>query len=96
MNIEIISGSPRENSITHRVALFLKKTLTEKTTHHVDIIDVKDWDLPFLQNVFMSVEATPDQFKPLSKRMFGANAFILVTPEFNGSYTSAMKNVLDH
>lgn len=96
MNIEIISGSPRENSITHRVALFLRKILTEKTKHHVDIIDVKDWDLPFLQNVFVSVDATPDQFKPLSKRMFEANAFILVTPEFNGSYTSAMKNVLDH
>ncbi len=96
MNIEIISGSPRENSVTHRVALFLRKILTEKTKHHVDIIDVKDWDLPFLQNVFVSVDATPDQFKPLSKRMFEANAFILVTPEFNGSYTSAMKNVLDH
>ena len=48
------------------------------------------------QIVFVSVDATPDQFKPLSKRMFEANAFILVTPEFNGSYTSAMKNVLDH
>lgn len=28
--------------------------------------------------------------------MFSANAFILVTPEFNGSYTPAMKNLLDH
>lgn len=96
MNIEIISGSPRENSITYRVAVFLKKLLHEQTNHTVDIIDVKDWDLPMLQNVFVSVEATPDQFKPLSKRMFRANAFILVTPEFNGSYTPAMKNLLDH
>lgn len=96
MNIEIISGSPRENSISHRVAIFLKKILEEKTIHNVDIIDVKDWDLPLLQSVFVSVDATPAQFKPLSKRMFAANAFILVTPEFNGSYTSAMKNLLDH
>ncbi len=96
MNIEIISGSPRENSVTHRVALFLKKFLQEHTTHTVDIIDVKEWDLPLLQNVFVSVDATPEEFKPLSKRMFNAHAFILVTPEYNGSYTPALKNVLDH
>jgi NAD(P)H-dependent FMN reductase len=96
MNIEIISGSPRENSITHRVALFLEQLLKTQTTHNVNIIDVRDWNLPMLQQVFTSVETTPDVFKPLSKRMFSANAFILVTPEYNGSYTPAMKNLLDH
>lgn len=96
MNIEIISGSPREKSVTHRVALFLKKILQEKTSHTVDIIDVKEWNLPMLQNVFVSVDATPEEYKPLSKRMFDAHAFILVTPEYNGSYTPAMKNLLDH
>ncbi len=28
--------------------------------------------------------------------MFAANAFIIVTPEYNGSYTPAMKNLFDH
>ncbi|MFT3845824.1 MAG: NAD(P)H-dependent oxidoreductase [Lacibacter sp.] len=96
MNIEIIAGSPRENSVTYRVAIFLKNFLQKHTPHHVNIIDVREWDLPLLQHVFVSVDATPEQFKPLSKRMFSANAFILVTPEFNGSYTPAMKNLLDH
>ena len=96
MNIEIIAGSPRENSVTHRVALFLKKIVTQRTSHTVGIIDVREWDLPLLQNVFVSVDATPEEFKPLSKRMFDAHAFILATPEYNGTYTSAMKNLLDH
>lgn len=96
MNIEIIAGSPRENSVTHRVALFLKKILTERTSHTVNIIDVREWELPLLQNVFVSVDATPEEFKPLSTRMFNAHAFILATPEYNGTYTSAMKNLLDH
>ena len=96
MNIEIISGSPRENSVTHRVALFLQKLLTERTAHTVNIIDSREWDLPLLQHIFVSVDATPEEFKPLSKRMFDAHAFILVTPEYNGSYTPVMKNLLDH
>jgi NAD(P)H-dependent FMN reductase len=96
MNIEIIAGSPRENSVTFRVALFLKTFLEQHTQHNVNIIDVREWNLPLLQNVFVSVDATPDEFKPLSQRIFDAKAFILVTPEYNGSYTPAMKNLLDH
>ena len=28
--------------------------------------------------------------------MLNANAFILLTPEYNGSYSAALKNILDH
>jgi NAD(P)H-dependent FMN reductase len=96
MKIEIISGSPRVNSVTRRVALNLKKWLDTKTEHETALIDMKDWSLPPVQSVFVSVDRTPDEFKPLAKRIFNADAFILVTPEYNGSYSPAMKNLLDH
>ena len=96
MNIEIISGSPRKDSGTHRVALFLQKYLKERTAHSINMIDVRDWDLPLLQHVFTSVEKTPDAYKPLAEKMFSADAFILVTPEYNGSYSPALQNLLDH
>ena len=96
MNISIISGSPRKGSVTHRLALFLKNQLTQKTSHEVNIIDVRDWDLPLLQDVFSSVEKTPEQFKPLAEHMFASDAYILVTPEYNGSYSPALQNLLDH
>lgn len=96
MHIEIISGSPRKDSVTYRVAKYLQQYLNETTPNKVGIIDVREWDLPLLENVFTSVEATPAAFKPLSQRMFAANAFILVSPEYNGSYTPALKNLLDH
>ena len=96
MNIAIISGSPRKGSVTHRLALFLKNQLNEKTAHEVNIIDVREWNLPLLQDVFRSVETTPIEFKELAKKMFSADAFILVTPEYNGSYSPAMQNLLDH
>ncbi len=96
MNIEIISGSPRKNSISYRIALHLKKLLSEKTDHNIGLIDVRDWDLGLLQEVWTSVEKTPDQFKPLAEKMFAADAFILVTPEYNGSYSPALQNLMDH
>lgn len=96
MKIEIIAGSPRKNSVTLRVALFLQRYLTEQTQHEIGLIDTRNWSLPPLESVFNSVENTPEKWKPLSERMFSADAFILVSPEYNGSYSPALKNLLDH
>lgn len=97
MNIEIVSGSPRQESVTFRIALFLRKHLQEKTSHTINIIDVREWNLPALQQeVYSSVANSPEAFRPLAKRMFESNAFIIVTPEYNGSYTPPMKNLFDH
>ena len=97
MNIELVSGSPRKDSVTHRVVLFLQKYLSEKTNHSVNVIDVRDWEINVLQQqTYKSVESAPVQLQPLAKRMFNADAFILVSPEYNGSYTPALKNLFDH
>ncbi|NJO25512.1 MAG: NAD(P)H-dependent oxidoreductase [Bacteroidia bacterium] len=96
MNIEIIAGSPRQQSVTRRVAFHLKNLLKKQTEHEVNIIDLQNWNLPALQTVFTSVENTPLAYKPLAERIFNADAFVLVTPEYNGSYSPALKNLLDH
>lgn len=96
MIIEIISGSPRHESVTVRVAKFLQKFLSETTTHEVKLLDVRDFPLPNIQKVWTSLEAVPEEWKHLGERVFSADAFILVTPEFNGGYSPAMKNLLDH
>lgn len=97
MNIEIVAGSPSKTSITYRVVLFLEKLLKEKTNHHIGIIDVRDWHFPALQqHVYYKTEDAPDELKPVVQRVFEAHAFILATPEYNGSYTPALKILFDH
>ena len=95
MNIEIISGSPRGNSVTHRLALHLQQALSE-TGYEAGIIDLRETEFPLLQSVFSTVESTPEVYRPVVKRLFDADAFILITPEYNGSYSAALKNLLDH
>jgi len=96
MKIEIISGSPRLNSVTRRVALYLQSQISAHTNHEVSIIDMKDWEIPAVQTVWVSPDKAPIEFRPLAERIFKADSFILVTPEYNGSYSPAMKNLLDH
>jgi len=97
MTIEIVSGSPNAGSVTHRLVIFLEKYLKSTTGHKIGVIDVRDWELPLLQqDVYSHAAKAPEALQPLAKRVFEANAFILVTPEYNGSYTSALKNIFDH
>ena len=96
MNIEIISSSPRSASLTYRVALHLQQHLTKITKHKVGLIDVREWKLGLLENVFSTLETTPEFYKPLAKKIFEADAFIVVSPEYNGSYSPALNNLFDH
>ena len=96
MKIEIISGSPRGNSITYRVALHLQKALASFEGHTADIIDLRAIEMPQLQTVFTSEMEAPDNYKEVTRRMLAAEAFVLVTPEYNGSYSAALKNLVDH
>jgi NAD(P)H-dependent FMN reductase len=96
MRIRIISGSTRENSITYRVALHLEKVLRETTDHEIDIIDVRNHYLPQLEGAYATIDDAPEEHKELATRMFAADAFILVSPEYNGSYSACMKNLIDH
>ena len=84
-------------SITNRLALFLQKSLKEKSAHTINLIDVRDWEFPQTQEgVYPSVEKATEIHKPLAARMFAAGAFILVSPEYNGSYSPFLKNLFDH
>lgn len=96
MKIAILSGSPRLNSVTVRVALYLKNWFSQHTRHEIDLIELKDWHLPPVQTVWSTADKAPVEFQPLAQRIFSADAFILVTPEYNGSYSPALKNLLDH
>lgn len=96
MRIAIISGSPRGNSVTFRLALHLKNAFQSKTDHEIDIIDLRMVEMPQLQTIFTSVASTPEKYREVAEQMFAADAFILVTPEYNGSYSAPLKNLLDH
>ena len=96
MRILIISGSPRGNSVTLRLALHLKNAFSIATDHEIDMVDLRNIEMPNLQTVFTSVDATPEKYKPVAAQMFSSDAFILITPEYNGSYSAPLKNLMDH
>src|SRR5688572_6831838 len=82
--------------MTRRVALQHKHHMNQNTAHDVHILDMTDCNLLAVHTVFISQERTPEEVRPLAERIFKADAFILATPEYNGSYSPALKNMIDH
>lgn len=96
MKIEVISGSPRIHSATYRVALHLKNRLARDTEHEVDLIDLRHFHLPPMEDVWKTAADAPESHRAVAERIFAADGFIMVTPEYNGSYSPAMQNLFDH
>jgi NAD(P)H-dependent FMN reductase len=38
----------------------------------------------------------PEEHRTVAEKIFEADAFVLVSPEYNGAYSASMKNLLDH
>lgn len=96
MRIEIISGSPRFESATRPVAIHLHQLLMREYGINSGLIDMRQHSLPYVDQVWNSLDKVPSSHADIARRVFNAQGFILVTPEYNGSYSPALKNFLDH
>ncbi len=97
MKITIVSGSPRKESVTVRVAKHLNKFLQEKhPEHEFRLLNLQDHQIPYVQRVWSTINDVPDEYKTAAEMIYSADAFVLVTPEYNGSMSSALRSLFDH
>lgn len=96
MKIEIIAGSPRNPSLNARVARYVHGYLQTICQHEIGLIEMNQHPLPFVQKVWTNADKAPAEYRALAERMFAADAFIISSPEYNGGYSPAMKNLFDH
>ncbi|ERM82101.1 hypothetical protein P872_08510 [Rhodonellum psychrophilum GCM71 = DSM 17998] len=94
--ILIISGSPRQSSVSIRIANFLTKELEKDPLLEIERIDLRQDFLPPIQKVWSAKDQASDAGKILFSKLERADGILLVSPEYNGSYSSSMKNLLDH
>jgi NAD(P)H-dependent FMN reductase len=96
MNILVISGSIRENASTKRVAQHLVNQLSVHNDLQPELIDLTVYEYPIWKEVFHREENPPIECKMLHDKLEACDAMIFVTPEYNGSYSLALKNMIDY
>ncbi|MBI2415165.1 MAG: NAD(P)H-dependent oxidoreductase [Candidatus Kerfeldbacteria bacterium] len=98
--IAIIIGSTRQNRQGERVGQWAHAVLKSRTDCAVDLIDLRDWPLPFYAEP-ASPSALHGQYShPIATQWAATIAqyhgFIIVTPEYNHGYSAVLKNALDY
>ena len=96
MHIVIISSSTRIQRKSHRVALFLAQYIVEKTQHTTEILDLAAYKFPIMEEQLKNMAHPPEGLRAFSNALIAANAVVFVSPEYNGTYTAALKNALDY
>jgi NAD(P)H-dependent FMN reductase len=94
--ILVISGSPRKESKSFRLAKHLNEILNSDKGIRASLLDIREFQLPIFENGFDTIDSVPAPLKPIAKFFFEADAYIIVTPEYNGSYTAVLQNFFEH
>ncbi|MDB5166678.1 MAG: putative reductase [Candidatus Saccharibacteria bacterium] len=96
--VKIILGSTRPNRFGIQPAEWVMKQAEQVTEHQFELIDLKDVDLPLLDEPTppMMRQYTKDHTKAWSQMIEEADGFIFVTGEYNHSVPAALKNAIDY
>jgi NAD(P)H-dependent FMN reductase len=90
IRVAIIIGSTREGRFGPTVARWFAEQTAQRDDMVVDLVDLAEMDLP---------AAYPKQFGPEVRaylaRLDEADAFVVVTPEYNHSFPAALKQAID-
>jgi len=92
--IALIVGSVRKDRQGIKVAKWIQQKLKERN-HTVFFIDPVELDLPLLDRMYKEMTDPPQKLKELQTMIKDADGYIPVTPEYNHSIPSALKNILD-
>ena len=97
-HVHVILGSTRDGRLGEPVARWFQAIAEQRDDLRAEVVDLRDWDLPFLSTPVPPAMAPPSD--PLTQRweakVAEADAYVLVTPEYNHGYPAALKNALDH
>lgn len=97
VKLAVIIGSVRDGRFGPVMAKWFARQAEQYDAVAVDVIDLLDFPLP----VHMPVPgqqldpAVAEIRDPLAARLFAAEAFVVVTPEYNHSVPAGLKNAID-
>lgn len=94
MKITVVSSSTRLGRVSHRIALALEKAIKAKG-EEVTILDLNELQLPRFEERMGHVDKEPDNWQPTMNLLQNSDGLIFLTPEYNGSISSGMKNFID-
>ena len=93
-------GSTREGRNGGKVGEYIQSIAATEPNWEVEYLDLKEINLPMFAETVSpsfreSIDGLPEVAKEWSRKIEEADAYIIVTPEYNHGYPAALKNAID-
>ena len=97
-HLQIVVGSTRPGRIGLPIAHWVAEQAAAHEGFEVELVDLAEVGLPLLDEPSHPRlgQYVKDHTKAWSRRVASADAFVLVTPEYNHGYPAPLKNALDY
>jgi NAD(P)H-dependent FMN reductase len=100
MKLQVIIGSTRQGRVSDRIAKWVATQAGQMDSVTAEVVDLAEYDMPMF-NEAISPQYNPNRtpvesVKKFLMKLAEADAYVLVTPEYNRSYSAVLKNALDY
>ncbi|MFE7760687.1 NADPH-dependent FMN reductase [Streptomyces sp. NPDC057438] len=92
VRVTLLIGSNRTGRFGPVIAEWLLGRVRQHDGFEVEVVDVADADLP---TTFATTPESTARLAGITPKLAAADAFIVLTPEYNHSYPAALKNLID-
>ena len=97
LKIGIVTGSTRPGRVNLQVAEWVKHIADKRSDVTFEIVDIADYQLPLYDEAIPAAygQYAHEHTKKWAAKIGSLDGFIFVTPEYNHSFSGALKNAID-
>ena len=92
--ILVFAGSIRTGSFNEKLAALAASVLKAQGAD-VTHISLKDYEMPLYNGDLEAASSQPENAKKLAKLFDAQNGILIISPEYNASFTPLLKNTID-
>jgi NAD(P)H-dependent FMN reductase len=94
LNVLVFAASLRADSLNRKLAT-LAARVAQQSGAIVDHASMREFDVPSYDGDIEKADGIPKGADELRRRILGCDAFIVSSPEYNGSMPGVLKNLID-
>jgi len=99
LKIKIIMGTVRKNRFTEKTNKWVHEE-AKKKDWDVELLDLKDYPMPFYEEPISPAQVKDGNYanpmvRKWAEKINEADAYIVITPEYNHGYPGVLKNAMD-
>jgi NAD(P)H-dependent FMN reductase len=99
MKLAVITGSVREGRFGPTITRWFTEHARQHGLFDIDVVDLADTPLPLelpgTAERLYDVDGRPEDLRRLAARLEQADAYVVVTPEYNHSFPASLKHLID-